>query len=464
MRRPHPSRHPGQNRRGQTLVMFALLLPLLLGMVGLAIDSGLLLATYRQTQNAADSAALAAAVDLFNSKTTATAQATGTSYVQTYNHMSGATVTINIPPLSGPHISGTANSSSYAEALVSYPYQTSFIQLLGVNKSQTVTARAVAGYDTAPTSGVVALWQLPLNGILAGISVVGGASLKVNGGILDNSIDPLIAMVVNNGGSITATTVAVAGGVLGSSSVTNYNAGGANPLTQNTGVDFADPLASLPVPTTSNGVLANYYSATATGGGSPVTITPASSPQVVNIGNGNSAALLPGIYTAISVQGGSTVTFAPGIYVLAGGGLTIGNGAVVSGSGVMFYNTSVLYNPVTGADGLLGLGILGLNVGAFNLGGGVNFNLSGITSGPFAGMLMFQDRLNPAQLNLNNGSSSPTTNSTYYAPMANLNIQGGATYDSPFVVGSVTIGNGVQVNITPPNGSLPYANLVFMVE
>ena len=99
MRRRHPSRHPGPNRRGHTLVMFALILPLLLGMVGLAIDSGLLLATYRQTQNAADAGALAAAVDLFNSKTTATAQATGTSYVQTYNNMSGATVTINIPPL-----------------------------------------------------------------------------------------------------------------------------------------------------------------------------------------------------------------------------------------------------------------------------------------------------------------------------------------------------------------------------
>jgi Flp pilus assembly protein TadG len=452
MRRPQPSRHPGQNRRGQTLVMFALILPLLLGMVGLAIDSGLLLATYRQTQNAADTGALAAAVDLFNGKTTAVAQATATSYVQTYNNLSGATVAINIPPLSGPHI----GSSYYAEAVVSYPYNTSFIQLLGVSKTQTVTARAVAGYHNAQASGVLALLQVPTNGVPAGISVVGGAVLKVDGGIIDNSTDPSVALTVNNGGSVSALTVSVSGGVSGSSSVTNYTNGGATPLTQNTGVDYTDPLASMPVPTTSNGVVNTNYG-TLSGSGAQ-TLTSSATPSAVNVNNGNSASLVPGIYASISIQGGSTVTFAPGIYILAGGGMNVGNGATVSGSGVMFYNTSATYNPVTGADGS------GANTGQLNLNGGVSFNISGITSGPFAGILVFQDRANFTQLVLNNGSSSPSTTSTYYAPTANLNIAGGATYDSPFVVGSMTLSNGVVVNVSPPNIAAPYANLVFMVE
>ena len=42
MWRHHPSQHPGPNRPGATLVMLALLLPVLLGMVGMAIDGGLL--------------------------------------------------------------------------------------------------------------------------------------------------------------------------------------------------------------------------------------------------------------------------------------------------------------------------------------------------------------------------------------------------------------------------------------
>ena len=37
----------GQSRPGKTLVMFALLLPVLLGMVGLVIDCGLLIAAQR---------------------------------------------------------------------------------------------------------------------------------------------------------------------------------------------------------------------------------------------------------------------------------------------------------------------------------------------------------------------------------------------------------------------------------
>lgn len=124
----------------------------------------------------------------------------------------------------------------------------------------------------------------------------------------------------------------------------------------------------------------------------------------------------------------------------------------------MFYSTSATYNPVTGADGS------GANTGQFNLNGGVSFNISGITSGPFAGVLVYQDRANFTQLVLSNGSSSPSTTSTYYAPAANLSIVGGATYDSPFIVGSMTLSNGVAVNISPPNAGAASANLVFMVE
>src|SRR5438128_10845740 len=52
-------------RPGKVLVLFAFLLPMLLGTTGLVIDTGLLLAAHRQAQNAADAAALAAALQLF---------------------------------------------------------------------------------------------------------------------------------------------------------------------------------------------------------------------------------------------------------------------------------------------------------------------------------------------------------------------------------------------------------------
>ena len=65
MRRPDPFLRPATLRSGKTLVMFAILLPVLLGMTGLVIDGGLLMAAHRQVQNAADAAALAAAMDKY---------------------------------------------------------------------------------------------------------------------------------------------------------------------------------------------------------------------------------------------------------------------------------------------------------------------------------------------------------------------------------------------------------------
>jgi Flp pilus assembly protein TadG len=143
MTRHHHPEHPGTKRPGKALVMFVLLTPALLGMVGLTIDGGLMLVTYRQTQNAADTAALVAATDLIRGRP-ATYTTSGANFAQNYN-MSGAIVIITVPD-SGPH----SGNSNYAQAIVSYPFQTSFIQVLGVNSSQQVTARAVTGFDPPP--------------------------------------------------------------------------------------------------------------------------------------------------------------------------------------------------------------------------------------------------------------------------------------------------------------------------
>jgi hypothetical protein len=448
----HQSSQPfGTARPGKTLIMFALLLPVLLGMVGMTLDSGLLQSTYRQTQNAADAAALAAALDLYNGYTKTTATTTATTYVQTYNNMSGATVTINIPPLTGPN----AGDSTYAEAIISYPYKTSFIQFLGISKSQTVTARAVGGFESVPAYGVMAL--LP-NG--QGVSVTGGVALKVDGTINDNYTNSSSALSVTQGANIYANSVLVSGGAsIGAGSVvsTYPSGGGGSPLTQNTGVQYADPLASMPVPTTSNGVVNTNYG-TLSGSGTNQTLSPSSTPGAVYVNNGHSATLYPGIYQTINIAGGSAVTFQPGIYVLAGGGLTISNGATISGSGVMFYNTASTYNPITGVNGA------SPTFGSINMVGGTTFSLGGITTtgSPFNGVLFFQDRANTQTLYLNNGSTVPVTG-TFYAPTATFQIAGGGTYDSQFIVGSFVASNGSTMTITPPAGPAT-ANQVFLVE
>src|SRR5665213_2349113 len=65
-----------QNRSGTILVATALVLMALVGLLRLVIDAGQLMTSYRQTQNAADAAAMAAAMDLLNGSSSSTAKST----------------------------------------------------------------------------------------------------------------------------------------------------------------------------------------------------------------------------------------------------------------------------------------------------------------------------------------------------------------------------------------------------
>jgi hypothetical protein len=411
----------------------------------------MLLVTYRQTQNAADAAATAAAMDLLNGLSVATAQATGQTYVQTYNNLSSANVTINIPPTSGPN----AGADTYAEAIISYPYSTTgFIRLLGIGSSVTVTARAVGGYAPAPMQvGLIALQQAPSGG--KGISVSGGAVLSVDGQVEDNSTDSHQALDVSGGSILYATKVSVSGGSDSTSGVQNYpSGGGTSPLHQNTGVRYGDPLANLPNPTTSNGVVNAYYSWNGS------SLQSATSPQNVTINPGATATLQPGIYQSITVQGGGSAVFTSGIYVLAGGGMTISGSSTVSNTtgGVMFYNSAFNYDAANGADGSAP------SFGPINISGGSSFNLTGLTStanSTFSGMLVFQDRFNAQNMAVSGGSSTGI-GGTIYAPVANVTVSGGSTFNSQFIVGSLTVSGGSsRVQITPPQSQ---GTLVYLVE
>ncbi len=461
MRQRRSFRHQGPNRPGKTLVMFALLLPLLLGMVGLAIDSGLLLATYRQTQNAADTAALAAAMDLIQGRSAATATTTATNYVQTYNNMSSATITVNNPPVSGPH----TGSSAYVEAIVSYPYKTSFIQLLGVNQNQAVTARAVAGFENV-TSGAGLVTLLPNPQAGQGLTVSGGAILSVDGGIIVNSTgkgydqngNPVNfsnpqgpASSVSNNSALYATSINVSGGV-GNGTQSSYmpyppGSTGPSPLTAGTGVDVPDPLINLPVPTTTSPGLF------------PVVNTNYGS---VSVGNGQTITLNPGLYSNIKITGG-TVTLNPGIYVLEGGATNALDitGGTVTGNGVMFYNTASNYDPASGTD-------TGTGSSKF---GGINISSAGVTfspisdpSSPYNGMTIFQDRANTSTISIQGGSSGAQITGTTYAANANLAISGSGNWNSQFVVGSMNISGQGTLTLNYAGQNLGMAPEVFLVE
>jgi Flp pilus assembly protein TadG len=142
---------PRSRREAKVLVLMAILLPVLCGMVGLVVDSSLLMSSYRNLQQVSDAAATAAAMALSNGATTADAAAQAVTCVNTTNGLTNANVTVNIPPSSGPY----AGNSSYAEVLVSRTQSTDFIQVLGASSQQSVSVRSVAGVQPSTAGAAI---------------------------------------------------------------------------------------------------------------------------------------------------------------------------------------------------------------------------------------------------------------------------------------------------------------------
>jgi hypothetical protein len=459
-------------------------------MTGLVIDSGLVLAAQRSAQNGADAGALAAAMELYRGSNSSTATSTATTFVQTYNGLSSATVTVNIPPSSGSY----TGNNAFAEAIISVPFTTSLIQVLGINSSQTVSARAVAGYEPIG-SGQGAIVLRP--DVQPGITINGNNTrLLVNGGITVNSqgggVDQYGQAVSSSLGGyafrtqtstqspapVTATAIQVVGGIDNIDNFRYYDSAFTNlydpsnadrPVFSHAPI-APDPLQSLPTPTTSNGVVNTFWQYQGSGNW-----TTAASAQKVTIGNSDTVTFNPGIYSQIIINGG-TVTFNPGIYVLGpnlgnGAGqqtLSISNGATVNGSGVMFYNTGSDYASSGSPDSADG-STLGTdssaNFGQVAINGGV-VNLSPISnsSSPFDGILFYQRRWNTQDVSVGGNSNTVNLTGTLYDKWGNFILAGQGQYNAEFVVASMTISGNAAVTINATGKNLGRVNQVFLVE
>ena len=112
----------------------------------------------------------------------------------------------------------------------------------------------------------------------------------------------------------------------------------------------------------------------------------------------------PGVYCGgLTIKGTAQVTLNPGIYVIKDGGLIVTNTASIEGEGVGFY--------VTG------------KASGFNFTTDTRVSLSAPTSGPMAGLLLFEDRTIQAIINHKISSNDARKLiGTLYMPVGNLLI------------------------------------------
>jgi hypothetical protein len=510
MRCPSPPQPGRLGRRGKIVVLFAVLLPVLLGMTGLAIDCGYLMASQRQVQNTADAAALAAAMELYRENTDSTSlNNAATAFFSPNGLTNSPTMVLNNPPAQGPY-STISTKNQYVEVILTYSVGTTFISALnaipGINMSRTsqVQARAVAGFEKV-SSGEGAIVLDPT--ATPGLAVSGNNSrLVVNGTIVVNSqgsgYDQYGGTVTSTYSKPAVTTISgnptpapivcrdlqVVGGVDALTTIDNIRAYDQAFASNNYYYDpsnqdrplFAgapsqsDPLQSVPTPSSSNGVVIgtnNTYWGYKNG-----KWTSSTNSQTVSIGNSDTVTLSPGIYQSISITGG-TVTFTPGIYVIASNngdslsitGGTIGVGQPTGGiSGVMFYNTGSNYDYTTGTPdsndgstrGTLTLGGIKINGCTGTLTPYINANN---TNDPFNGILLYQRRWNTQQATIAGGSTLAMTG-MIYAKWANFHLAGGGMYNAQFVVGSMIVDGGATLTINAAGKNFGRANQVFLVE
>lgn len=362
-----------RDQSGQTLILTALCMTILLGFAGLGVDVGVLFHTRRNLQIAADAAATAGALDyLYNNSTTsakAAGQAAATQNGVT-NGSGGATVTVNTPPVYGPN----AGSTGFVEAIVSVPNPTFFMRVFNRN-SVTVSTRAVAG---TPSTSNICIWLMNTSG--TGLQLQGAYDIEASGcGIYINSPSNNDLSITGGGGIVNALFL----WAVGNPSPSHQP----SPTSLTTGVaPRSNPFGNLTGPTPTNG---------------GCTTTDSTSTSVSGSISG------PGLNKAICYTKAITLgpaTLGPGVYVFE-------NGVTASGQ-------------VTVNDGTLDI-----YSGSFNQGIGT-LSLTAPTSGTYNGIAIMQPATNANQLQIQFGSSNETLDGMIYAPGAQVYLQdngGGVT-------------------------------------
>lgn len=303
------------NQKGLISVFFTVAFLFLVGMVGLAIDTGLAFSGVRQAQTAADSAALAGAFERYYGHTDADVQGYALYEAEQHGFEDGVdnvTVSVNSPPTSGYY----SGDSDFVEVVITHDISTVFIKLLGHNQIN-YSARAVANGVIPSSACVYALGSSHEKAL----HVSSGSELVANCGIHANSTNNS-GLYVDSGSKVEGSSVDVVGGAHKSGSTIS-------PQANEGAASVSDPLGSLPAPSFTYGDC--DYHGSSKGGGiyEPYEI------------DSQKKTIYPGNYCGgIFVKGDAEVTMEPGTYILQGGGLVVdGSDAELTGDGIFIYNT-----------------------------------------------------------------------------------------------------------------------------
>ena len=375
-----PRKRHGES--GQTMIMVAILLPVMLGVSGLALDVGSLYSHKRRMQSAADAAALAGALEVNRGRQAfAAAMAKRESKANGFEDaVDGAAITVHYPPISGNHI----GNLRFVEVVVDHGAPTWFMSLFGWD-SVDVKSRAVAG---AGANGKACVYVLDPD-MGGAFQMNSSAKLDATCGIIVNSSDSE-AVTSTSSSSITATSVAITGGY-------KLSGGSITPTPVTAVPPAPDPLAYLTPPSKIGCDVVNYSA------------------------NGVTETISPGVYCkGMKLVSGAHVYLNPGMYVIKGGGIDMQSGAILEGTGVTFFITEDA----------------GFSYGVISMQSGTLMKVKAPTTGPYAGILFYQDPAagTPSKSHHFESASGGYLEGALYFPTQQVKIHSTAALDAEYTL------------------------------
>ncbi len=378
-------------RRGVVAVLAAVSMVAIVAVVALVVDGGVIRDRSRHVQSAADAAALAAAIELFNNYKTVSAgnpdpggaaQAAALAILQENGYTAAnADITVHIPPRESQ--TGFNGQLRHAEVIVAFR-QERYFSAIFASGNVSIRGRAVArGQYPIVDDGIIILdpdTKGALNAHGNGTVHVRGANVIVNSNHSEAAItagNGAMALDDPNPGDRFVPGFKITGG---------YSGGAFTPVPTTGNLPTPDPLRSLPPPNRAS--------------------MPDGSMSFVNLGGGARLyTMTPGLYnTPVSFSGQESVVMEPGIYYFE-------KGFSMSGQGTLTGNEVMLYNDPTSVSH--GIDITGQGA----------VTLSPPTSGLYKGIVIYQNRRADVTVKVT-GNGLLNVTGTLYAANSLLMIEG----------------------------------------
>ena len=393
-------------RNGQAALMITISLPVTLGMVGLVVDVGWSYWRAEACRTAAQAAAMASVLQAmsasdFTCGSGVACTSSASTYLQCpsspssppannlqagclYAQSNGFTLGGNGSRQNVQYAAYTSNSpvsgsspTYWVRFVAAEKIPTLFTAVLG--KTWMLVSSRATGAIFKPASGACVYALDPA--AASAIDLNGGAIVNATCGVWDNS-SSATALTCSNNTTLNAGSAAITvhGGASCSGTVTPA------PTTYQSAA--TDPFASVPAPADKN--RCDY-----TGISAGQSITVPSDGTVEVCGD-------------ISLKGNGTTTLPSALYYVKNGNLDWQNGSI-SGTGVTIFMT-------------------GTSPGTIKINGNMTVNLSAPTSGPYEGLVIYQDRtLTAPPSHTFNGGAGMNFNGSIYLPGSAVTYAGGSS-------------------------------------